>query len=182
VQRVWRGWSEAQRRSFLRHGRTAWNLHRHRLPPEATHALRAAVGEGSLEVLAGRLEDWQPQGQGCLARIRLRDGALREVSVARILLCTGPDGSADWRQAAPIPDLLARGLAMVDGLGMAPAINPESRAMLALGGAPVPSLYMVGPLTRGALWEATAVPEIRAQAAALAAYLSRNGTKGAKLV
>jgi uncharacterized NAD(P)/FAD-binding protein YdhS len=182
VQRVWRGWNGAQRRSFLRHGRTAWNLHRHRLPPEATYVLRAAVGEGSLRVLAGRLQDWQPQGQGCLARLRLRDGALKEVPVDRILLCTGPDGSADWRQAAPVPALLAQGLAVADELGMAPAIDSESRNLLGLGGAPVPSLYMIGPLTRGALWEATAAPEIRAQAAALVAYLSRDGVKRAKPV
>lgn len=33
------------------------------------------------------------------------------------------------------------------------------------------SLYAVGPLTRGAFWEITAVPDIRGQAAAVAAEL-----------
>jgi len=41
-------------------------------------------------------------------------------------------------------------------------------------GEPSRSLYAIGPIRKGSLWETTAVPEIRVQAAELAALLARN--------
>ena len=40
-----------------------------------------------------------------------------------------------------------------------------------MSGQVVPGLYVVGPPRKGTLWETTAVPEIRGQAAALAQRL-----------
>ena len=37
-------------------------------------------------------------------------------------------------------------------------------ALIGAHGRPAPDLFAVGPMTRGALWEIIAVPEIRAQA------------------
>jgi len=70
-----------------------------------------------------------------------------------------------------LEDLFASGLARPDslrlGLDVAPdgsVINSEGR----ISG----RVFAVGPLRRGALWETTAVPEIRGQAAQLAARIS----------
>jgi uncharacterized NAD(P)/FAD-binding protein YdhS len=41
------------------------------------------------------------------------------------------------------------------------------------------TLFAIGPLRRGELWESTAVPEIRAQAQALARHLARRRTLAA---
>ncbi len=43
--------------------------------------------------------------------------------------------------------------------------------MLDVSGQVVPGLYVVGPPRKGTLWETTAVPEIRGQAAVLAQSL-----------
>ncbi|MDB5370915.1 MAG: dependent oxidoreductase, partial [Roseomonas sp.] len=89
VQRVWQGWSMAQRATFLRHGRTAWNLHRHRLAPSIAGRLAGECASGGLETLAARLESWQPEADGTVtALLRPRHGAPRRLAVARIVLCT----------------------------------------------------------------------------------------------
>jgi uncharacterized NAD(P)/FAD-binding protein YdhS len=84
--------------------------------------------------------------------------------VARIILCIGPDGGSGWRDAPPVPALLRAGLARLDPLGLGLEALPDG-SLLDAAGQPVPGLQAIGALTRNALWEITAVPEIRAQAA-----------------
>jgi len=43
--------------------------------------------------------------------------------------------------------------------------------VLDVSGQVVPGLYVVGPARKGVLWETTAIPEIRTQAASLARRL-----------
>lgn len=166
VQRIWRGWNLAQRASFLRHGRSLWNLHRHRLAPSVACFVAEQRASGALETVAARLGEWQPAPDGTVsATLRLRGGGERQVSVARIILCIGPDGGSGWREAPPVPALLHAGLARPDPLGLGLEIAGPDGTLLDAGGQPVPGLRAVGPLTRGGLWEITAVPEIRNQAA-----------------
>ncbi|MDB5371088.1 MAG: hypothetical protein JWP20_2646, partial [Roseomonas sp.] len=80
-------------------------------------------------------------------------------------LGTGPDGGSAWREAAPVPALLRRGLARPDPLGLGLDVTGPDGTLRGADGQPVPGLRLVGALTRGALWEITAVPEIRIQAA-----------------
>ncbi|EHM00381.1 FAD dependent oxidoreductase [Acetobacteraceae bacterium AT-5844] len=165
VQRIWQGWSPAQRAIFLRHGRTAWNLHRHRLAPAVATTVAEERDSGGLEVLRARLGTWRPEGNGVAATLRMAGGGQREVRAARIILCMGPDSASAWREVAPVPDLLQRGLARPDALGLGLEIASPDGTLRDAAGQPVPGLSAIGPLTRGNLWEITAVPEIRAQVA-----------------
>ncbi|ONG51620.1 hypothetical protein BKE38_15835 [Pseudoroseomonas deserti] len=167
VQRIWRGWDLSERRRFLRHARSAWNLHRHRLAPEASARIEDELASGGLRPVAARLAGWRVAGQGVEAVLRHRDGREEVLPVARIILCTGPEGGRAWREAAPVAGLLAKGLLAEDALGLGLAVSPEGVA-LDTAGRPVAGIDVLGPLTRGALWEITAVPDIRVQAAALA--------------
>lgn len=54
------------------------------------------------------------------------------------------------------------------GLGVETASNG---ALLGRDGNPVPGLFTLGALRRPVLWETTAIPEIRVQAAELASLL-----------
>ena len=59
-----------------------------------------------------------------------------------------------------------------DPLGLGLDITADGRVVSRLGSAALP-IYAVGPLTRGAFWEITAVPDIRNQVAELAKTLVR---------
>jgi uncharacterized NAD(P)/FAD-binding protein YdhS len=176
TQALWRAWPEAEQARFLRHLRTLWNLHRHRVAPRAKAVLRQAVAEGQLRLRAARLLGHDPAGEGTIARLRLRGGAEDALPVARILLCTGPGSGAssreEWLQAPPLRQLRAEGLLATDAFALGIDCDPEALQVLDAAGRPVPGLHLLGPIMRGRLWESTAVPELRAQAARLAERLA----------
>ncbi|WP_161600967.1 FAD/NAD(P)-binding protein [Teichococcus oryzae] len=165
VQRLWQDWDLAARRRFLRHGRSAWNLHRHRVAPSIGAFLAKQRATGGLEVVAGRLLSWRTAASGAEVVIGRRGGGELRREVGRIIQCIGPDGASAWRQGAPVAGLMERGVVEVEPLGLGLRVAPSGQIADAAGSV-VPGLAAIGPLTRGMLWEITAVPEIRAQAAA----------------
>jgi uncharacterized NAD(P)/FAD-binding protein YdhS len=98
------------------------------------------------------------------------------VDVDAVVNCTGP--SLDLAEASD-PLLVAlreRGLIAPDPLALGLATTVDGR-VIGVDGAVVEGLFTVGPSRKGTLWESTAIPEIRAQAAAVAAALtSRTAT------
>ena len=83
--------------------------------------------------------------------------------------CTGPAPLS--RTAHPlVRRLLATGLVRTDALGLGLDATPDGR-LVSLENRRGDRLFALGPLLRGALWETTAMGEIRAQAAGLAELL-----------
>jgi uncharacterized NAD(P)/FAD-binding protein YdhS len=158
---LWRGLSEAEQRRFLRHLRPWWDVHRHRIAPQAAARIEGLRSAGRLEVVAGRIR----RVEGGTVTIARRGGGELERRFAAVINCTGPEGGIE-RVADPlIRQLLASGRARPDRLGLGLDVDEGSRV---LGGGPSPALYAVGPLARGAFWEIVAVPDIRGQAAGVA--------------
>lgn len=169
---IWGSWSLQARRSFLRHARPFWEVHRHRTAPEVARALARLQEEGSLQVSAGRVLSLRASGAGLSAVWRPRGSSREEaLEVARAINCTGP--ASDYKAAdQPLLAQLRRaGWLTPDPLRLGVESGPEGD-VLDSEGRPVPGLFTLGPLRRPALWETTAIPEIRAQAAALAARLA----------
>lgn len=126
---------------------------------------------------AGDRQSAAGAGRRCpSARLRLRGGAEAKLPVARILLCTGPGSGAssgeEWLEAPPLRQLRAAGLIATDAFALGIECNPDALQALDAEGQPVPGLHLLGPITRGRLWEVTAVPELRAPAARLAERLA----------
>jgi uncharacterized NAD(P)/FAD-binding protein YdhS len=78
----------------------------------------------------------------------------------------------DYRAERPlaIDSLISQGLARPNELGFGLNSAPDG-TLLDARGEPTPGLYTVGVLRKGDLWESTAIPELRAQAAAVATLL-----------
>lgn len=166
---VWRGWSLAQRRRFLRHARPWWDVHRHRMAPMIAARLSGLVISAQLEVLAGRLEQVRRAGEGFEAVIRPRgERAAVTRKFAAVVNCTGPRGDPDAAEAGLIAQLRRAGAVRRDPLGLGVDVTDDLQA-IGHGGVPTRGLYAVGPLTRAAVWEALAVPDLRNQTAAVAA-------------
>lgn len=73
-----------------------------------------------------------------------------------------------------IRNLVDGGYAQVDLLGLGFDLTDDHQVIEG-GGMPSPALHALGPITRGVLWEITAVPDIRKQCASLAARLASEG-------
>ncbi|HMC91989.1 MAG TPA: FAD-dependent oxidoreductase, partial [Allosphingosinicella sp.] len=158
TQALWRGLSLAEQKRFLRHLRPWWDVHRHRIAPPVARRIEALIGEGRLEILAGRISG---ETGGAVA-IALRGGGERRLEIGGAINCTGPEANIA-RMADPlIRQLLESGMARADALGLGFDVDDESR-VIGVDGAPSPALFAVGPLTKGALWEIVAVPDIRQQ-------------------
>jgi len=164
---IWRRWSLAERRQFLRHGRAWWDVHRHRMAPQVADRLADLALGDRFEVLAARIQRLEPQDEGLRASLIHRGQAAKDRrDFAAAINCTGLSGdlfrlplfAALARQRRVRPDRLALGIDVDDDLRVVDA-----------DGAAMPGLYAVGPLTRAARWETVAAPDLRSQTEELAA-------------
>jgi uncharacterized NAD(P)/FAD-binding protein YdhS len=81
---------------------------------------------------------------------------------AAVVNCAGP-GRLPGSAGPLVRSLLDDGVVRVGPHGLGLDITPRGQ-LVGADGAAHPRLWVVGPLRRGAQWETTAVPEIRAQA------------------
>jgi uncharacterized NAD(P)/FAD-binding protein YdhS len=173
TQAIWKAASLAERRRFLRHLRPWWDAHRHRTAPAVAGWLDAQVAAGRIAVTAGRLEAAWATDAGVMVRWRPRgQGAARTLEVARIVNCTGAGADLARTQSRLLQSLLAADAVRPDALGLGLDVDDEDRVIDSRGDHNA-EIYAVGPLTRGALWEIVAVPDIRNQVADLASRLRR---------
>jgi uncharacterized NAD(P)/FAD-binding protein YdhS len=168
IARIWHSWSGAQRNQFLRHARARWDVHRHRMAPRIGAGLQALMDSGQLRVTAGRIHSYRRGGWGVEAVVSPRGGFGREMvfSAARVINCTGPRSDLGRLAIPLIADLKARGYIVPDALGL--GIETDDCAAIERSGQISSWLFALGPLTRPAWWEITAVPEIALQVDRLA--------------
>ncbi|QUS36335.1 FAD/NAD(P)-binding protein [Falsirhodobacter algicola] len=170
AQRIWQGMSEAQRRRFLRHAATWWGVHRHRIPPASASLLQGALDRGQLVIQRAAFEGTEREGADRIARIRHAGGQSRRIRAARIIDCRGILRDPETHGSALIRDLLRRGTARMDPLRIGLSVDAASR-LIGADGQAAERILALGPVARAAFWEITAVPDIRDQAARLAAVL-----------
>lgn len=174
-QRIWGSWSRHTRRQFLRHLRPWWNVHRHRLPPELHERMVSAIDSGQVRLLAGEFIGVTRHGDVARAEIRRRGTTMREtIEVARVYDCGGVSVDVASSSNPVIRDLIAAGQARPDALHIGLDVD-EHCAVIDAAGQVSDRLLVIGPLTRGRFFEIEAIPDIRVQAADLAArILARN--------
>ncbi|WP_155904918.1 FAD/NAD(P)-binding protein [Methylopila sp. M107] len=171
---LWISWSQDERRRFLRHCRTIWDVHRHRMPGSVAAGIDRLLETGQLQVWAGRVEGLVRTATG--ARVALRRRGTREsveIEVDTIINCTGPRSSFDDLNEPAFIRLKEHGLLVADELGL--GVKTFGCAVVDRYGSPSDWLFAIGPLTRPEWWEITAVPEISAQSHYLANGLGSAG-------
>ncbi len=168
IPALWASLSLEDRRLFLTRVARYWEVHRHRIPPETAVRIDALRDSGRLRVLRGSLVSAVSSGDGLLVRLDTPQGP-RELRVGHLVNGTGP--SHDLGADPFLNTLFASGAARPDPLGLGLDAAPDG-AVLDASGRPHERVFTLGPTLRGLRYETTAVPEIRAQAAALAPLLA----------
>ena len=172
---LWRRLSAAEQRRFLRHLRTHWDTHRHRIPPQVGDLIAGLRRDGKLRVNAGRIESIEPQGEQLRVAWRAREGEAAAVTVDLVVNATGPDYMLK-RSADPLLSWLREaGLIVEDALNLGLRTG-QYGACLDAQGRVSETLYYLGPMLRADHWEATAATELRDHAERLAAHLTGNLT------
>lgn len=148
---LWSSWDTATQQRFLRHCQRYWEVHRHRMAPPVAARIAALCEQGRFQVRAGRLRAVEPHPDGGLT-VTVDGAAPRRYGA--VVNCTGPGSLPD--AAGPlVAGMLHAGLLRTGPHGLGLDTDADGLAR--------PGLWVVGPLRRGRLWEATAVPEIRRQ-------------------
>ncbi|MDG2526076.1 FAD/NAD(P)-binding protein [Stenotrophomonas sp. HITSZ_GD] len=171
LQPLWRKLDGRRRASFLRHLRPYWEAARHRVAPAAAGVLADLRARGQLELEAARLlrARWTPEGLEAVLRRRGEEDSRTE-RYDVLIRATGLDTDIDRTSDPLIAGMREAGLLQADPLGLGVVVDEDFRVHDAAGRA-LPGLYCIGPLLRGALWEITAVPELRVAARKLARHL-----------
>ncbi|WP_106640318.1 FAD/NAD(P)-binding protein [Allosphingosinicella vermicomposti] len=168
TQRLWAEASLAERRRFLRHLRPWWDVHRHRIAPEIADRLEQMMEEGRLDIAAGRITAIATTAVGALVEWRPRGAdQVNRLTVRRIVNCTGPQSDIARADNPLIRSLVEAGRIRPDACRIGIDVDDACRTVDRNGSANV-NLLAVGPLTKGALWEIVAVPDLRLQTKATA--------------
>jgi uncharacterized NAD(P)/FAD-binding protein YdhS len=167
-QRLWSSLSAPARERFLRHARPWWGIHRHRIAPEVETRIAAALRSGRLIVMAAKVGAIDETANGPRVTYRRRGKrAVETMQADKIVDCSGVV-AVPYRPTNPaVRDLLVRGHAQLDPLEIGLDVAADG-AIVDRSGRASQRLFALGPLARAALWEITAIPEIRAQCARLA--------------
>jgi uncharacterized NAD(P)/FAD-binding protein YdhS len=158
TQLWWQRLSIDERRRFLATHARHWEVRRHRMAPAVYDRINDYRKFGRLKVVAGGLEGAGSRGGRALVRLGGED-----VVADAVINCTGPLTDLTRTDDPLLQALQRRGLAGPDQLRLGLASTPDGQVVGADG--VVPGLYAVGPPRKGTLWESTAIPEIRTQAA-----------------
>ncbi|HEX4533562.1 MAG TPA: FAD/NAD(P)-binding protein [Rhizomicrobium sp.] len=170
TQSIWQSWPDAQKRRFLRHAKTYWNIHRHRIPPETAQRMAKALADGRLELKSGRLRKLEPGAHG-LRVTSEHAGRQQVIETGWLINCTEPNPNPARSPNPLISRLIATGVARPGPLGMGLDVTGQSRIVSREDQAQS-GLFALGPLTVGRFWEIVAIPDIRVQAEVVARELA----------
>jgi uncharacterized NAD(P)/FAD-binding protein YdhS len=165
---LWQALTLVEKRRLLRHVRPWWEVHRHRMPEESAETIYGLIAEDRLSVRAARVDNIEVVGVSALVRLQPRATRRQETHrLARVINCT-PGQSDIARTSNPLlADMRRKGFLRPDPLGLG-ADCDEKGALRNRRGEALEGLFAIGPILQGNLFEATAVPDIRLQADALA--------------
>ena len=176
VPGLWQRLSSPDKRLFLRHVARYWEVHRHRVPPATARRIDQLRSTGGLSVLRGRVIAVSDTSTGLCVRIE-QGARVAEVAPGWLINATGPAEDITATTDPLLRGLLDSGLARPDSLQL--GIEADARgALLNVSGTASDAIFTLGPPLRGQLYETTAIPQIRDQAAALAGGCLPHAARG----
>ena len=183
---LWQSLSLDDQRRFMRHARPWWDVHRHRIAPQAGAIVERMIAEGRMEVIGGRVQTLREKDgpstssgrtDSLEAVIRQRGAAASDAArrFAVGINCTGPLHAIARTRDPVLRSLLDAELAEPDALGIGLKVDDGVRVI----GADRPStgsgqrLWAMGSLGKARYWEIIGVPDIRVQAAEVADAIAK---------
>ncbi len=168
TQEIWQNISHDDKKKFMTHLRHIWGVARHRLPSKIHSQIQQMIQDKKLEIIAGRIKNINDCENGIeVIAQRRKDQSELVIKVARIINCTGPQTDIRKQNSALYNSLLKKGMIRPDEMNLGIDANSEFQVIEANNNT-CESIYAIGSLLKGKLWESTAVPELRSQASRLA--------------
>jgi uncharacterized NAD(P)/FAD-binding protein YdhS len=144
------------------------------LSPQIAQEIEHYQSTGEVRFLAGQVTRTQLAQDMTLCveySARLTKAAC-SLTVAKIFNCTGPQSAPSANNCSLMKSLVEQKAVRSDVHNLGLDVDENCRIRREDGTSHL-SFYAIGPLTKGAFWEVTAVPEIRQQVATLASRLAK---------
>lgn len=156
TQDFWLNFSLFEKKQFLRHLQAKWDVHRHRIAPEIFSKIQTLKNLQQLEFVNGRICKIEYNKK---ITVNFKSGL--KIESDWLINCTGPNLKANTKNIPLLNNLLKRGMIQLDPLNL--GLNITKQGQLIQNNHPSSSLFAIGPLCKGILWEIIAVPDIRKQ-------------------
>lgn len=169
---IWAALPLAERARLVRRLRVWWDVHRFRIAPQLEAVIERRLAEGRLSIVAGRLLSAQESAAGVELRWHDRRAGAHAGLFDAVILTTGPAHGAILREMPLFAAMAAAGLIRADPLQLGLDVTEGCRAV-GRDGAPVPGLFVAGPLARGHVGELMGIPEVTQHAERVAARLAQ---------
>ena len=170
---LWEGLSLDERRRFLRHVQPHWDVYRHRVAPKTFQIYQDALAASGVRSIAGRILSIALEGPCVSVRIKTRGTEnIDEWQFDQIINCTGPCTDIGKITDTFISYLSKEAMICADALNLGINVDKDY-AVVDSSGKSSGWLSYVGPMLKAQLWEATAVPELRQHARALAIQVAQ---------
>lgn len=168
---IWASLPKIEQQRFLRHLRTYWDCHRHRLAPAIAKKVDDLCNTGQLHQDVGRILAYHETHQGVNVSIKSRGNSQTQtLNVDLVVNCSGSESDYRKLDCPLVKNLLEQGLARPDPLALGLDVSIDGE-LIDSNGELSNLLFTLGPPQKGVFWETTAVPEIRGQAEKLASLL-----------
>jgi uncharacterized NAD(P)/FAD-binding protein YdhS len=172
---LWGGFDLADKRRFLRHLRTTWNIHLHRSCQRSIRIVTELRDCGRLHEVRALVTAVEPLTDRSERAVRLflRSGVTESsLDVDGAVNATGLFSNIMKTDSQLMMQLLADGLVQPDAFCFGLRASGDGH-LLAADGSLQPGFFTIGTLRRGEELECTAVPEIRRQVAVMTGELVR---------
>ena len=175
TQRFWRGFSQHEKKRFMRHFRHLWGLARHRLPFVTYDIIQKERINGSLSIQSGKVISAKPVENGIQIIYFDKTSKQNQTILAEALInCTGPESDITKTNSSLLQNCLKKGYIQQDDLKLGLSTNINTFETINAAGKENEKIFAIGNLLRGELWESTAVNELRSQAKNLASAILIN--------
>ncbi|MCW3082646.1 MAG: putative hydroxyacylglutathione hydrolase [Bacteroidetes bacterium] len=161
TQKIWSFWSTEQKAVFLKRFRPFWEIARHRIPNDTAEVLDKLMKAGTLKISKGKLISTVKNENG-FETVFVNPEGEKTISFQKIINCTGPESNYRKIKFPIIRDLIERGKVVPDALGLGISCTEEG-AIINKDQQIEEGMWCVGPMRKAALWETTALKEIRDQ-------------------
>lgn len=163
INSLWGGLPDAEKALFYRDSFSWWNVRRHRMPEGSAATLAALTTAGRLVTRAGAVTGVAASGGACA--VMLAEG--EHLPVAGVISTLGLSFDLRHTRAPLLQDALRQGFVRPGPAGFGVAVTDGHTAFHGEGW----QLLTLGQLLFGERFETTAVPELRQQAADVAALI-----------
>jgi uncharacterized NAD(P)/FAD-binding protein YdhS len=162
--KTWQGFSIDDQRTVIERWASIWSVYRHRMAPDVGARIEDELANGSLRVVRSKRISPVVADDQLELEIEDESGIVTRLEAGAVIDCTGPQLDPAECEQPLLPGLLRDGICQRHPTGLGLSAGPDQQL--------AEDLYGIGSLLTGELWETIAVPELRDQAAVIAAAIA----------